>query len=386
MRSGSNPSNTSRKRARLFRITRHERPAWKPSSTSLANNSRSPCSGTPHSSSWYASINGSASSPAQQRRFMAPEFCMDNGPPASIRAMRFLQVTERDGRYVASLAETERPVPREGEVLVRVAASGVNRADLLQIAGRYPPPPGEPEIIGLELSGTTDATGAAVCALVAGGGHPEYVAAPAGQLFPAPAGPDLVTAAGIPEAFLTAFVNPVMEAHLARGERLLVHAGASGVGLAAIQLGRLVGARVAATTRTSEKLAALESAGAELAIDTGRHAFAEQIEGRWGRDAVDVVLEPVRAPRLEGGVRVLATGGRVVFIATMAGARAEIDPAGRMPKPGRLVGSTLRARSRAEQGEIVARFRRGVPSAVAVGRVRGPGGPGVVLDPAARAV
>src|SRR5207248_927812 len=270
MRSESNPSNTSRKRARLFRITRHERPAWKPSSTSLANNSRSPCSGTPHSSSWYASINGSASSPAQQRRFMAPEFCMDDGPPASIRAMRFLQVTERDGRYVASLAETERPVPREGEVLVRVAASGVNRADLLQIAGRYPPPPGEPEIIGLELSGTTDATGAAVCALVAGGGHAEYVAAPAGQLFPAPAGPDLVTAAGIPEAFLTAFVNLVIEAHLARGERLLVHAGASGVGLAAIQLGKLVGARVAATTRTSAKLAALESAGAELAIDTAR--------------------------------------------------------------------------------------------------------------------
>src|SRR2546421_12103278 len=119
---------------------------------------------------------------------MAPEFCMDYGPPASIRAMRFLQVTERDGRYVASLAEIERPVPREGEVLVRVAASGVNRADLLQIAGRYPPPPGEPDIIGLELSGTTDATGEAVCALVAGGGHAEYVAGPAGQVFPAPAG------------------------------------------------------------------------------------------------------------------------------------------------------------------------------------------------------
>src|SRR6266480_217483 len=372
MRSGSNPSNTSRKRARLFRITRHERPAWKPSSTSLANNSRSPCSGTPHSSSWYASINGSASSPAQQRRFMAPEFCMDYGPPASIRAMRFLQVTERDGRYVASLAETERPVPREGEVLVRVAASGVNRADLLQIAGRYPPPPGESEIIGLELSGTTDATGAAVCALVAGGGHAEYVAAPAGQLFPAPAGPDLVTAAGIPEAFLTAFVNLVIEAHLARGERLLAHAGASGVGLAAIQVGRLVGARVAATTRTSEKLAALERAGAELAIDTGRHAFAEQIEGRWGRDAVDVVLDPIGAPSLEGDVRVLATGGRVVFIATMAGARAEIDLAVVMRKRARLVGSTLRARSRAEKGEIVTRFRREILPAFASGELRAP--------------
>src|SRR5256714_14477096 len=109
---------------------------------------------------------------------MAPEFCMDYGPPASIRAMRFLQVTERDGRYVAPLAETERPVPREGEVLVRVAASGVNRADLLQIAGRYPPPPGEPEIIGLELSGTTDGAGAGVGALGAGGGRARDVDAP----------------------------------------------------------------------------------------------------------------------------------------------------------------------------------------------------------------
>src|SRR2546429_3546492 len=298
---------------------------------------------------------------------MAPEFCMDYGPPASIRAMRFLQVTERDGRYVASLAETERPVPREGEVLVRVAASGVTGAARLKLAGRSRPPPGEPEIIGLELSGTTDATGAAVCALVAGGGHAEYVAARAVQLFPAPAGPDLVTAAGIPEAFLTAFVNLVIEAHLARGERLLVHAGASGVGLAAIQLGRLVGARVAATTRTSEKLAALERAGAELAIDTGRHAFAEQIEGRWGRDAVDVVLDPIGAPRLEGGVRVLATGGRVVFIATMAGARGAVDRALVMRERARVLGSALRGRSRAGEGGIVARLRREILPAFASG-------------------
>src|SRR5205085_8664767 len=132
---------------------------------------------------------------------MAPEFCTDYGPPASIRAMRFLQVTELEGRYVASLTETERPVPREGEVLVRVVASGVNRADLLQIAGRYPSPPGEPDSIGLELSGTTEGTGEAVCALVAGGGHAEYVAAPVGQVFPAPAGLDLVAAAGIPDFF-----------------------------------------------------------------------------------------------------------------------------------------------------------------------------------------
>ena len=286
--------------------------------------------------------------------------------------MRFLQVTELEGRYVAALSEAERPVPREGEVLVRVAASGVNRADLLQIAGRYPPPPGEPDIIGMELSGTTDGTGEAVCALVAGGGHAEYVAAPAGQVFPAPAALDLVTAAGIPEAFLTAFVTLVMEGGLRRGETLLVHAGASGVGLAAIQLGKLVGARVAATTRTSEKLAALERAGADLAIDAGRHEFAERIEEAWGRDAVDVVLDPIGAPSLSANMRVLATGGRVVVIATMAGARAEVDLALLMRKRARLLASTLRARSRAEKGAIVARFRREILPGFTSGELRVP--------------
>jgi len=289
--------------------------------------------------------------------------------------MRFLQVTELEGRYVASLTETERPVPREGEVLVRVVASGVNRADLLQIAGRYPSPPGEPDSIGLELSGTTDGTGEAVCALVAGGGHAEYVAAPVGQVFPAPAGLDLVAAAGIPEAFLTAFLNLAVEGGLARGETLLVHAGASGVGLAAIQLAKRMGARVAATTRTSEKVAALERAGADLAIHAGRagrHDFAEQIEERWGRDAVDVVLDPIGAPSLSANMRVLATGGRLVVIATMAGARVEVDLALLMRKRARLLASTLRARSRAEKSAIVARFRREILAGFTSGELRVP--------------
>jgi NADPH:quinone reductase len=176
--------------------------------------------------------------------------------------MRYLEVTERDGSYAARLAEGEEPRPKAGEVTVRVAASGVNRADLSQIAGRYPPPPGESSILGMEISGTVTATGEEVCAILAGGGHAEIVAAPEGQVFPAPRAIGLIEAAAIPEAFLTAFVNLVEEASLREGETVLVHAGASGVGLAAIALAKLSGARVASTTRTREKVPALARAGA----------------------------------------------------------------------------------------------------------------------------
>jgi NADPH2:quinone reductase len=196
-----------------------------------------------------------------------------------------------------------------------------------------------------------------VCALLAGGGHAEYVAAPAGQVLPAPAGLELVGAAGIPEAFLTAFVNLVVEGGLARDATVLVHAGASGVGLAAIQVAKRCGARVAATTRSADKLRALEQAGAELAIDSSRHDVAAEIEARWGRDVVTVVLDPVGAASLAGDLRVLATGGRIVVIATMAGARADVDLALLMRKRARLVGSMLRSRGRPEKAALLARFR-----------------------------
>jgi NADPH:quinone reductase len=286
--------------------------------------------------------------------------------------MRYLQVLERQGRYVASLLETAVPSPRAGEVLIRVVASGVNRADLAQIAGRYPPPPGESDILGLEVSGTTDETGEPVCALLAGGGHAEYVAAPAGQVFPAPSGLELVHAAGIPEAFLTAFVNLVMEGGLAAGATLLVHAGASGVGLAAIQLAKFRGARVAATTRTAEKRAALEAVRADLVIESTHQDFAAEIEARWGPDGVDLILDPIGAAALPGDFRVLRKGGRIILIATMSGARAEIDLALLMRKRARLVGSTLRARSREEKAAIVARFREEILPGFMAGALRVP--------------
>lgn len=271
--------------------------------------------------------------------------------------MRYLQVSERGGRYDVQLAERETPRPAAGEVLVRVAASGLNRADLSQIAGRYPPPPGEPDILGLELSGHVADSGTAVCALVAGGGHAEFAAVPEGQLFPAPRSLDLVTASGIPEAYLTAFVNLVGTAGLERGQRVLVHAGASGVGLAAIALARYLGAEVAATTRSPEKLAALERAGATLALVTSRDDVPAVIEKVWGRDVIHIVLDPVGGTLLEQNLRLLATGGRIVVIATMGGARPEIDLSLLMRKRAAVVGSTLRARTRAEKARLVSRFR-----------------------------
>ncbi|MEP6768227.1 MAG: NAD(P)H-quinone oxidoreductase [Acidobacteriota bacterium] len=295
--------------------------------------------------------------------------------------MKFLDVKELGGDYVASVAETADPAPGPGEVLVHVTASGVNRADLSQIAGHYPPPPGESSILGLEMSGTLE-NGEPVCALVAGGAHAQLAAVPTGQIFAAPGSLDLVSAAGIPEAFLTAYLNLVGEAGLRPGETLLVHAGASGVGLAAIALGKFLGARVAATTRTKEKLSALTAAGADLAVDTAADDLVGEVERQWGPGCVDVILDPVGAKTLDADLALLSTGGRVVFIATLAGASATLDLRVLMGKRARVIGSMLRARPRPEKAALVQRFEREVLPAFDAGRL------GVTVDsvhPPARA-
>jgi putative PIG3 family NAD(P)H quinone oxidoreductase len=271
--------------------------------------------------------------------------------------VRRLEVSADGDAYRAELVEVPRPEPTDGEVLVEVAASGVNRADLSQIAGRYPAPPGEPPSLGLELSGTVVGSGQRVCALVAGGGHAEFAVVPEGQLLPVPDGVGLVEAAAIPEAFLTAYLNLVVEGGLGRGGRALVHAAASGVGLAAVQTARFLGARVAATTRTASKLPALRDAGADLAIDTSSGSFADAIESAWGESSVDVVLDPVGAETLAGDLAVLATEGRIVFLATMSGAQARLDLGRLMGKRARLIGSMLRSRPRPEKAALVRRFR-----------------------------
>jgi len=284
--------------------------------------------------------------------------------------VKHLVVKENDAGYDASVVTVPDPQPGPGEGLVRVAASGLNRADLSQIAGRYPPPPGESSILGMEVSGNRADTGEAVCALLAGGGHADLVAVPVGQLMPVPKGVDLTTAAGIPEAYITAYVNLAIEGALLAGQTALIHAGASGVGLAGIQVAKLLGARVAATTRTTTKLQALRDAGADLAIDTSSSRFGEAVTEAWGRDPVHVVLDPVGAATLAGDLRVLAPGGRVIFLSTMSGREAPLDISALMSKHGAIVGSTLRGRSRVEKAELVARFRERMLPAFANGRLR----------------
>jgi putative PIG3 family NAD(P)H quinone oxidoreductase len=252
--------------------------------------------------------------------------------------------------------EVPEPTRRDGEVIVSVRATAVNRADLLQAAGKYPPPPGESEILGLEASGVVDETGEAVCFLLPGGGYAEKVAVPRALLMPVPQALSFEEAAAIPEAWLTAFLNLVMEAGLADKESVLLHAAASGVGTAGIQLAKKYGCRVAVTARSAEKLRVLSAMGADLGLDTSDGQFAGGIEGEWGKDAVSVILDPVGGSFFPQNVQVLARGGRLIQIATMGGPKSEIDLRALMAKRLRIIGSTLRNRSLAEKSEITRRF------------------------------
>lgn len=284
--------------------------------------------------------------------------------------MRAVLVPVPGGPEALVLGEAPEPALRDREVLVRVRAAGVNRADLLQAAGKYPPPPGESEILGLEASGVVEGTDERVCFLLPGGGYAEKVAVPRTMLMPIPAGLSFEEAAAIPEAWFTAYLNLFREGSLAPGEVVLLHAAASGVGTAAIQLARDAGARVAATVRTAAKAEVLAALGAELVVDTAARDFAEAVEERYGKSAVGLVLDPIGGTALAGNVRVLARKGRLVLIATMGGGAAELDLRAVLTKRLRIVGSTLRARSLAEKSELTAAFVRDVLPGFADGRFR----------------
>ncbi|MBK9374594.1 MAG: NAD(P)H-quinone oxidoreductase [Holophagales bacterium] len=284
--------------------------------------------------------------------------------------MKAILVPVPGGPEALVFGQAPEPRVRDGEVLVRVRATAVNRADLLQAAGKYPPPAGESEILGLEAAGLVEGTEERVCFLLPGGGYAERVAVPRGMLMPIPPNLTFEEAAAIPEAWFTAYLNLFREGGLAAGEVVLVHAAASGVGTAAIQLAKDAGASVAATVRSSSKAEPLAALGADLVVDTTTGGFADAIEERFGKSSVGLVLDPIGGPSLAQNVRVMARCGRLVLIATMGGGSAEIDLRAVLTKRLRIVGSTLRARALAEKIDLAAAFVRDVLPGFANGRFR----------------
>lgn len=288
-------------------------------------------------------------------------------------------VTEPGGPEVLRWTEVPDPVAAAGEVLLDVAASAVNRADVLQRQGHYPPPPDTPPWPGLECSGTVSVVGPDVdgwavgdraCALLAGGGYATKVAVPAGQLLPLPHGVDLVTAAGLPEALCTVWSNVFMTAGLRPAEVLLVHGGAGGIGTAAIQLGRAVGATVAVTAGSESKLSHCAELGASILVNYRTDDFVAVVRDATGGRGADVVLDVVGARYLTRNVAVLAPGGRLVVIGLQGGRRAELDLSALMAKRGAVIATTLRTRPVAEKATIVAAVREHVWPLIESGDVR----------------
>jgi NADPH:quinone reductase len=261
------------------------------------------------------------------------------------------------------LVPVERPVPAigPGDVLVKVGAAGVNRPDVLQRQGRYPPPPGITDIPGLEVAGTIEAVGssvtswqpgARVCALVSGGGYAEFCAVPAPQCLPAPRGMDVTHAAAIPETTFTVWTNVFERGALRKGETILIHGGSSGIGTTAIQLAHALGAHVYATAGSAEKCAACESLGAQKAINYRQTDFVSAIKDLTNGHGVDVVLDMVAGDYVQRNIEVLAMNGRLVMIGRQGGVKSEIDVMPILRKRLVLTGSTLRTRSVEEKGAL----------------------------------
>lgn len=268
---------------------------------------------------------------------------------------------------------------RPGEVVIKVAAAGVNRADVLQAAGKYPPPPGASEIIGMEVSGviaeigdgvTEWSVGQEVCALLAGGGYAEYVAVPAGQVLPIPSGVDLVDAAGLPEVACTVWSNVVLIAGLSRGQLLLAHGGASGIGSHAIQIARALGARVAVTAGSTEKLEFCRDLGADITINYRDEDFVARLQESGG---ANVILDIMGAAYLDRNIDALASDGQLVIIGMQGGVKGELNIGKLLAKRARVIGTTLRGRPATgpnSKSDIVQAVTASVWPMVADGRVR----------------
>ncbi|SOJ57946.1 2-haloacrylate reductase [Mycobacterium simulans] len=269
-----------------------------------------------------------------------------------------------------------------GEVLIKVAAAGVNRADVLQAAGKYPPPPGASEIIGMEVGGvvaevgvdvTEWSAGQEVCALLAGGGYAEYVAVPVGQVMPIPPTVNVVDSAALPEVACTVWSNLVMTARLSPGQLLLVHGGASGIGSHAIQVARALGARVAVTAGSPEKLQLCRDLGAQITISYRDEDFVARIKEETGGAGADVILDIMGAAYLDRNIDALATDGQLVIIGMQGGVKAELNLGKLLTKRARVIGTTLRARpvsGPASKSAIAAAVTESVWPMIAGDRVR----------------
>ncbi|MEV5382822.1 NAD(P)H-quinone oxidoreductase [Streptomyces sp. NPDC052721] len=293
--------------------------------------------------------------------------------------MHAITIPEPGGPEALVWDEVPDPVPGEGEVLVEVVASAVNRADILQRQGFYNPPPGASPYPGLECSGRIAALGPGVsgwavgdqvCALLAGGGYAEKVAVPAGQLLPAPEGVDLTRAAALPEVVCTVWSNVFMVAHLRPGETLLVHGGSSGIGTMAIQLAKAVGARVAVTAGTKEKLGRCAELGADVLINYREQDFVAEIKQATGGAGADVILDNMGAKYLDRNVQALAVNGRLAIIGMQGGVKGELNIGTLLSKRAAISATSLRARPLEEKAAIVAAVREHVWPLLTAGHVR----------------
>ncbi|MER5541658.1 NAD(P)H-quinone oxidoreductase [Streptomyces sp. NPDC002589] len=293
--------------------------------------------------------------------------------------MHAITIPEPGGPEALVWAEVPDPVPGEGEVLVEVVASAVNRADILQRQGFYNPPPGASPYPGLECSGRIAALGPGVsgwavgdevCALLSGGGYAEKVVVPAGQLLPVPEGVDLTQAAALPEVVCTVWSNVFMIAHLRPGETLLVHGGSSGIGTMAIQLAKAVGAKVAVTAGTKEKLERCAELGADILINYREQDFVAEVKAGTGGDGADVILDNMGAKYLERNVQALAVSGRLAIIGMQGGVKGELNIGTLLGKRAAISATSLRARPLSEKAAIVAAVREHVWPLLAGGHVR----------------
>lgn len=283
--------------------------------------------------------------------------------------MTCIEIAEPGGPEVLKAVQRPIPQPGDGEVLVRVRAAGVNRPDVMQRQGMYPPPPGAPDIPGLEISGTVESAGPGVeqprigeevCALVQGGGYAEYCLAPAPLCLPVPEGLDVVEAASIPETYFTVWTNVFDRGRLVRGERALVHGGTSGIGTTAIQLIRNAGATVFVTAGSREKCDACLDLGADAAINYREQDFVEEVSALSDGNGVDLILDIVGGDYFPRNLKCLAVEGRLVQIALQRGPKSEVSLLKIMLNRLTVTGSTLRPRSVAQKAEIADALRREV--------------------------